>query len=128
MASVEAIRSIMGNCNDNDYCRVRDVLRDEEVVDFQEHMGVGGCSNNGGECPLYEIARQSGVPDREFLRGGCIAIFAFNNGIELRKEARKRWALEGHAEKFEAVYDRGVRDQEEIYRLVMNEGNGNFFG
>lgn len=127
MVSLAVLKDVSGECRDNSYCIIRDVLRSQEIIGKAEHMEGGGCANNGG-CPLMEIALASGVPDRDFIKGKMIAMYAYENGIADRREARRRWNVEGHAEKFEALCQRGVRGHIELYDNIMNKVPGQFFG
>ena len=118
---MDVLHGVMGDCSDDAYCVVRDVLRDSNVLDFQEEMDAGGCGNNGGECRLYDKASKSRVPDREFMIGKVIARYAFDKGIENRKEARRLWVEEGHAEQFEVLWDKGIRTHKELYATIFGE-------
>lgn len=127
MVSLAVLNMVSGECKDNGYCVIRDVLRDREVIEFKEFMDAGGCANNGG-CILKEFALSSGVPDRDFIEGKSIAIFAYEYGIGNRKEARRRWNEEGHAEKFDALYEKGFIRPCELYDAVMGKPQMQFFG
>ncbi len=127
MVSLAVLSDVSGECTDNTYCVIRDVLRSQEVIRRAENMDSGGCANNGG-CPLIQIALTSGVPDRAFVEGKMIAMYAWENGIGDRRDARSRWNTEGHAEKFEALYQGGFRNHKEIYDLIMGKPRMQFFG